>query len=339
MTSPIEYLGTSPLFLGVETAIWSLAQFQTAARTAKTLGITALLVKIADGGNVWYANSGGWQKVLDTVKAEGIHALPYTYCYGNKFGAIQSEINILIAAMHYSGVVVADMEAEYNGQVSWAQTVCTALKPVSGVFGVTTWADPQLQNWHGVLSALAPCVNFWLPQVYSNYLASVYHAQFDPYGLPYYPVLNLGTDAGPNDILAIARQANSPIIGYWEYTAIGAYASIVKGAMAHITTPAPPVPPASMDALTRYNTNGHLKQELDDCWKSLQPTLPTGSGIWKSWLSLWLDKGIHAGPPLKGEYSSIDGNGAAIKVLECAHLRCEWHADSTAHWYGASGAV
>jgi hypothetical protein len=65
---PIDFLGTTPLFLGVETADWSLEQFEAAANAASALGITSLLIKIADGGNIWYEKLGGWQKVLATVK-------------------------------------------------------------------------------------------------------------------------------------------------------------------------------------------------------------------------------------------------------------------------------
>jgi len=337
MASPIDYLGTSPLFLGVETASWSLSQFQTAAHSAKALGITSLFVKIAEGGIRWYGGIGGWQRVLDTIKAEGIHAVPYTYCYGNGYGVIETEINILIDAMHYSGVVVADMEGEYNGQVGWAIQVCNALKPITGVFGVTTWADPNEQNWQGVITALAPCVNFWLPQVYTDNLARVYHAQYDPHGLPYYPILYLGVLANStNDILAIAKSANSPIIGYWEYQNLAAHASAVKQAQTFVTKPPKPTPP---DALARYNANGHIKQELDDCWKSVHSTLPTGSGIWKTWVALWLDRNVQVGPPLRGEYTSIDDSGNTIQVLECAHARCEWHDATHYAWYGTGGRI
>jgi len=249
----IAQLGAYPLFLGVETGGWSLATFQQAARTAKAIGFTALFVKIADGGNVWY--SGNWQQVLESINAEGIHAIPYTYCYGNKFGAIESEINILKAAMEHSGIVVADMEVEMNSQEGWAALYTNALKPVSGLFGVTTWADPNLQAWNGVLEALRPCVNFWLPQVYSNYLASVYHAQYDPYGLPYYPILNLGTDAGANDPLSIAKSANSPVIGFWEYqAAISTWEPIAKEIIAlHPTITIQEKPPMPIPANWHYD--------------------------------------------------------------------------------------
>lgn len=227
MIQNINQFGAVMLFLGTETANWSTDQFKQASANAKALGVSALLVKIADGGNVWYG--GNWKAVLDAVNGAGLVAVPYTYSYGNKFGAIQAEINILIAAMQYAGVAVADCETEWNGHADWAQTMCAALKPIPGLFGVTTLADPNQQNWQGVLSALKPCVNFWLPQVYSDFLASVYHAQYDPYGLPYFPVLNLGTDFGPNNILATAQNSHSPVVALWWYeAAIGGYSGIVK---------------------------------------------------------------------------------------------------------------
>src|SRR5947209_11224765 len=103
---PIDYLGTSPLFFGVETAGWGLEQFETAACVARELGITSLLIKIADGGNIWYDGIGGWQKVLDKVKPI-IKAVAYTYSYGDRFNALQDEIAILSTVMTTEGIVIA----------------------------------------------------------------------------------------------------------------------------------------------------------------------------------------------------------------------------------------
>lgn len=224
-SDPKQYLGIAPLFIGIESANWNLTQFRQATTLAKSIGITSVLVKIADGANIWYGNLGGWQKVLATIKLAGLPAIPYSYSYGNTYGALSPEINILIAAMRQNGVVIADMELEYNGQITWAQQVCNALKPVPGAFGVTTWADPQLQNWNGVLATLKPCVNFWLPQVYTSFLSSFYHAQFDQYGLPYYPVLDLSSR---DNNLSIAATANSPIIAFWEYQQLSTNSTLIK---------------------------------------------------------------------------------------------------------------
>lgn len=224
-----DRLGALPLFLGVETQYWNLAQFQQATQAAKAVGVTSLLVKVADGTAEWYGGINGRQQVLNAIIQAGLPAIPYTYCYGDSFGGLSGEIALLASIMQQNGVVIADMEAEYNGQVGWAQTVCNTLKTVSGVFGVTTWADPNLQDWQGVLSALAPCTDFFLPQVYSNFLASVYQAQFALYGKPFYPVLNLGLDFGANDPLQIAIASKKTVIGFWEYQeAIGSYSGVVR---------------------------------------------------------------------------------------------------------------
>ena len=215
------------LFIGIESQTWPLSQFHEAASNAKALGISALIIKIADGANRWYGQIGGWQKVFERIQSEGLNAIAYTYCYGDTFGALQGEITILKEAMSTFGMVVADMEAQWNGQASWGQAVSNALKDSPGVFGVTTWADPQLQNWQGVIQALNPCVDVWLPQVYSDYLASVYKQQFA--GLNTIPVLSLGTDFGPNDVLQHAKDSQSQSIALWEYqSAIGSYTSTVK---------------------------------------------------------------------------------------------------------------
>lgn len=226
----LSLLGTTSLFIGVESQSWSLADFQAAAQAAKALGVSTLLVKIADGTNVWYSNIGGigsWRAALDAVEAQGVKAVPYTYCYGNKFGAIDVEIDIVKQALATAGIVIADLEAEYNGQAGWASTVANALKGKQGQFGVVTWADPNLQDWQGVIAALRPCVDFWMPQVYTDFLASVYKTQFA--GLPLVPVFNLGTDDGPNNLLGNVNAAPSGPISFWEYqAAIGSWAATIK---------------------------------------------------------------------------------------------------------------
>lgn len=225
----IDKLGKAPLFLGVETAAWGIAQFQQAAQVAKALGFTALFVKVADGATPWYANIGGWRDVIAAVEGEGVNAIPYMYCYGDTYGGLRAEIALLSVALQKFGVVVADMESEYNGEVQWALTVRNTLMTEPGLFGVTTWADPQLQRWGDVLIALSPAVDFWLPQVYSDYLATQYKAQFEPLRTPYYPVLNLGGDFGPNNITQIANASQSPIVAFWEYQRAGGdYAGAIK---------------------------------------------------------------------------------------------------------------
>jgi hypothetical protein len=315
------------LFIGVESQNWTLSQFQAATNNARLLGITAVIVKIADGTTQWYSGIGGWSSVLAAIKAEGIMPIPYTYCYGDTFGGLSGEIAILKAVMSTAGIVVADMEVQWNGQVGWAQTLAAQLSSAPGIFAVTTWADPNLQNWQGVIQALKPCVDFWLPQVYTDYLASVYLAQFA--GLAVVPVLSLGTDFGPNNTIQHAQNAKTPAIALWEYqAAIGSYTSIVKEIVAMNT-------PMTFPTTTQI-------QAANDSWDSVLRNMscgraPKGTGIYQSWLNALANSTFY-GPPLTQEYSSIDWNGNPITVQEFSRARCEW-SNGVPTWYSINGQV
>lgn len=209
--------GQRLLFLGVDTAGWALSQFQQAAQFARAHGIDNLLLKTADGANWWYGGLNGYRQIKAVIQTAGIGVVPYTYSYGNKFGALDSEIDILIALMQDSGVVCADMETEWNGQVGWAGHLASRMQGQSGVFLVSTWADPNLQNWQGVLQALNPCVDAYMPQQYNNFLASCWQ-QFGSVCLQ--PTLEMTQDVGANDQVKIAQASYNQgctAISIWHY--------------------------------------------------------------------------------------------------------------------------
>ena len=314
----IEQLGPTPLFVGVESQNWQLHDFVAAAQAGKALGVSSLLIKIADGANEWYGGIGGWQSVLSAVAQAGMTSIPYTYNYGNTYGAIQAEVNILVSAMHVCGIVIADMEAEFNGQVTWAEYMSTALKPISGLFGVTTWADPQQQAWGGVLQALSPCVNFWMPQVYSNNLAGMYHAQYDPYGLPYFPVVNLGTDFGDNAPIQIAKDSNSPIVGFWEYQrAIADYATVVKYIVA--TLQAQPQEVITMLQIDKFVGQYFTETVKDQRWHCIQTEKDISFALlnfYRSFGQIGYNGLSIFGLPLTGEIRVPNTNQAVIQICE-----------------------
>ena len=89
-------------------------------------------------------------------------------------------------------------------------------------------------------------------------------------------------------------------------------------------------------------TAAQLK-EAQDCWNSFfntikQPAPQTGTGIYNSWLSDWINNVKMYGPPITYEYASNDWNGAPITVQEFAHARCEWKNGSP-NWYSNSGRL
>lgn len=199
--------GQHLLFMGVGTQGWGIGQFQDVAKFAKAHGVDAILVKTADGGNWWYGGMAGYRQRRDAVKAEGVGVIPYTYSYGNKYNYLDGEISILKAFLQEDGIVCVDMEAEWNSQVGWAQHLCSAIQGTPGIFLVSTWANPNDQSWTGVIQALNPAVSAYLPQQYTNYLASCW-AQFGALGAKcVQPTLHMTNEFGANDPTAIAKAA------------------------------------------------------------------------------------------------------------------------------------
>lgn len=175
------------LFIGTETFTWLLSDFRAAAQRAKALGVDTLIVKIADGTQVWYASLGGgdaWQgvwNVLGAIQGQGVQVLPYFFSYGNKFGAFQGEVNLANYVLSKGFDVCLDMESDWNGQDTLAKQLIFAL---NGPVWVSTWADPALQNFNKVLQALAPKTRFFLPQVYTPFLQGVWQQQYSAAGIP-----------------------------------------------------------------------------------------------------------------------------------------------------------
>ncbi len=223
-------IGSHLLFLGVGTASWNTTQFIQAADFARSHNVDSLLVKAADGANLWYGGINGFQSIAATIHSRGVGCIPYTYSYCNTFGALDAEIDILLAYMQACGVVVMDAEQEWNGQVSAAQHLCSRMQPVGGTFLVSTWADPNLQNWQGVIQALNPCVSAYMPQQYDDYLASCW-TQFGALGAAcLQPTINMTQDFGPNNPVNIASSAYSQghtAISVWYYETAAANPSLL----------------------------------------------------------------------------------------------------------------
>lgn len=216
----IQITGQHLLFLGVNTYAWGVQQFQDAAKFAKAHGVDALLVKVADGNELWYGNWNGWLAMRSAVLNEGVGFIPYVYSYGNKFGALEAEVDLMLGYMRDAGIVCMDAEAEWNGHTDWAQYLCGRVQGQAGTFMVSTWADPSLQNWQGVIAALAPCTTVFMPQQYNNYLMTFWN-EFAANGATWLqPTVNLTQEFGANDPVAIAQAAagqGHTAISVWYY--------------------------------------------------------------------------------------------------------------------------
>ena len=311
--------GQRLLFLGVGTQNWSLDTYRQAAHAVASMGFDAVLLKVADGTDYWYGGLDGYHQRKDIFTSEHLHTIPYTYNYGPKFGALAQEIQILRTYMISEGVVCADMESEMNGQVASAQSICAAIRGLPGLFFVSTWADPQLQNWNGVVTALAPCTDAFLPQIYSNNLVGL----FDQSILPPYqniPTYNLSpTSFGPNDPVAAAKHFASryPIFALWHYGLALANPDLTAQVLAAVPRLGGPV------------INASMTQALIDQWNAspLTPVPPRDTGIYTTWVQARVQKNVMLGPPLCAEYDTGTWDVPPIKIIaqDFAGGRIEWN--------------
>lgn len=269
--------GPHLLFLGTSTASWTMTQFQDAARFASSHDIQSLLLKTADGGNWWYNGIAGYRQRRDTIKAEGVSVIPYIYSYGNKFGALDAEINILLALLaEPENVAIADLETEWNGQIAWASHLASRIQG-QGTFLVSTWADPNLQNWQGVIQALNPCVSAYMPQQYNNYLASFW-PQFASAGAAcLQPTVNMTQEFGPNDPVSIASAAYNQghtAISVWYYETATANPSLLDAIYAAFPKGEQPM---TIDLSTPRVSN--YFEGSGDVWRCKQTGFLVGHGI------------------------------------------------------------
>ena len=215
--------GRVVLWIGTETKGWGIAQYVEAARFAHSLGVDCISPKVADGGIKWYGDAANLKAIRDAVLAEGVGFIPFSYLYGVKFGVAQiaAEADVLKDMMSVCPLVQADMEAEWNNQAAAAQSLADLMRPVPGLLSVSTWADPNQQEWQGVIRALAPAVNGWSPQQYTDWLAAQEQGgQLAGMGLTIQPGIDLRPEFGTDHVMGIVQQAISHghrTVYLWEY--------------------------------------------------------------------------------------------------------------------------
>jgi hypothetical protein len=176
---------------------WSVKQFAGMASAAKALGFDTISPKIGEGTQAWYSLDAVKQQRA-AVLAAGCGYAPFWYSVGPKFGIVAAEARMM---QQYgdanAGVIISDMETEWDGQVAAAEQFASIFRPWVGTLGVTTWADPIYQNWVGVMAALAPAVNVWIPQRYDNWLAS---QALPAEATIIQPAVDLSQEFGPNNV-------------------------------------------------------------------------------------------------------------------------------------------
>lgn len=242
--------GRVVLFIGNECLDWQPADFANAARFAKSCGCDTIAPKRANGNQKWYGTPARLQQERDAVLSVGVGYLPFIYCYGPAFGGEQYQVEadtVREICQINDGLCCLDMEAEWNNQAAAAETFAKLLEG-AGTLWCSTWADPNEQEWQGVVRALAPVIAVWGPQEYTRWL-NTQEGQLTALGVRcIHPELDLAKsfDAG-NDPLAeaktcIARGDGS--IWLWELAYAKGNPPLVHAISSLFAAhPAPPPPP------------------------------------------------------------------------------------------------
>lgn len=220
-------IGSVGVFFGNETAQWNLTQFTSATQTLLANGIDTVYVKVFSGANggvsggpdEWYGPIGGFSAVKSAIQAAGINnVIPWGYMYGNAAGSVLAdEIALVEKYMNLYGAFVADIEDEWSGHVDWATTLNAALASNANYLYVSCLADPVEHNMVGVWAALAPSVNVWMPQVYTDNLQAMYPPEWSAYSC-LQPTYSFAQDMGPNSVLS--NITPSLPVTLWEYAYI-----------------------------------------------------------------------------------------------------------------------
>jgi hypothetical protein len=232
-------VGQKVLFVGLESFSWAVADYAKAAQNARSVGFDTICCKMADGVNRWYSSPAELSAIRSAVLQQGVGFIGYTYLYGPKFGAPQVQIEAAIAKEvqdHAGGIVVLDMEVEWNGQEGSAALLAGYLKAFTGDVLVTTWSDIREQNWLPVVKQLNPVVSAWVPQEYTGFLdAAEQEYQADGVDMhKIFPAIDVaGLFAGDNPlaILADGVKRGHQSFWVWEYAAILSNINLIKSVL------------------------------------------------------------------------------------------------------------
>ncbi len=231
-------VGKVALFVPNEAYGMSASQLGRIAHDMRPLGIDTLVVKFADGTGRWYSNYQDVVDKYDACTSNGVGMVPFAFDYGYGAGQrnnaqvdgecdILTELTEFIAhARNGEGFVMADLESAWNGQVQAAERFAHNMNGKPGLLALTTWADPNQQNWQGVARALVPVVNAWVPQAYNAWLDANLWEDRALGELNIQPALDLSQEFGPNDPVAnarVARAGDASTVYLWTLSQVNAH--------------------------------------------------------------------------------------------------------------------
>lgn len=241
-------IGKKILYIGTEAYSWSVTDFAKAARNARAMGFDTISPKRLDGTIKWYYTKDHLLLERNAVLSEGVGYLPFAYSYAPRFNTVGAEVAAWqeIASVN-DGLVVVDVEAEWNGQTGYANQLVDALQGFSGDIIATTWGDPKEQSWMDVLSILNPVISAWSPQQYTDWLIAQEQAEWAAELTKLFPSLDMTGEFGgathPIENAKAAYNNAHPTIFVWEYAAALTNPQLITGILTFFGANVPNVNP------------------------------------------------------------------------------------------------
>lgn len=160
------------LFFGNESR---MLDFSYACRLTRIAGYDTIAVKRAEGSERWYGPTT-LQDEQQTAHTYGLEYLPWQFAYGAYISPTQhvDEAKIMAEMFAAVGVGMLDIEEQWRGHADVAEALSDILEPIPGYLYVTCYGDPMTVGLADVYTNLAPCVNRWVPQLYTPWLVSEY---------------------------------------------------------------------------------------------------------------------------------------------------------------------
>ena len=148
--------------------IWYVPAFEDLVAKCRRVGASHVLVKGADGPDVWPQLSLG---LVERLKREGLDVYAWQYCYGDDPEG-EAEAARALLALPVDGIV-ADVEAEYEGKPAQAERYAGLVRAAAGdrLFG---YAPLPVIDFHTALPYLQfnRVCDVVLPQMYSRALGA-----------------------------------------------------------------------------------------------------------------------------------------------------------------------
>lgn len=142
---PSTFLKGRGLWYGA--TIYTLAQFESLFAQAASWGIQVVHPKVADGGHLWYSLQE-LEQIKGCAHKHGLVCVPYHYCYGNTYQALDVEAQLAALIGSTFGAVIPDIEIEWQGHADWAIAFGKTLRSYFGGEVIVTtfanWSDHPL---------------------------------------------------------------------------------------------------------------------------------------------------------------------------------------------------